>query len=286
MVYNILSLNGGGTSGLITAVILSHLEEETGKKSSELFDLIAGISTGSIIGGCISHGMSGKDVVDMYKEMIPKIFVKPAYAWQIWKPKYNAEVFEDILMQYLDYPLNQTRTKFMAHAVQINGEKIATKFWKSWQDDNIRTWRVVRASAAAPTYFEPACIDGDYYVDGAVCANNPSTCALAEAVKMGQTFDNTYILNLACTSSPGYQDASKIKGLWQWGLRIATIWVNTSDPLVDYQCQEFLGDNFYSVNPNSAKAVDFPDINILIALGDKLWAQHKKNILKNIQHKL
>jgi patatin-like phospholipase/acyl hydrolase len=53
---NILSLNGGGTSGLMTALILAKIENEYGNKHicCELFDLITGVSTGSIIGALLS----------------------------------------------------------------------------------------------------------------------------------------------------------------------------------------------------------------------------------------
>ncbi|MEM7026379.1 MAG: patatin-like phospholipase family protein, partial [Pseudomonadota bacterium] len=46
----ILSLDGGGIRGLISLEILRHLEEATGKPIAELFDVVAGTSTGGIIG--------------------------------------------------------------------------------------------------------------------------------------------------------------------------------------------------------------------------------------------
>jgi patatin-like phospholipase/acyl hydrolase len=45
----VLSIDGGGIRGIIPAVILTEIEERTGKAISDLFHLIAGTSTGGIL---------------------------------------------------------------------------------------------------------------------------------------------------------------------------------------------------------------------------------------------
>lgn len=50
----ILSVDGGGIRGIIPATILAHIEQETGKRISDLFHLIAGTSTGGIISLALS----------------------------------------------------------------------------------------------------------------------------------------------------------------------------------------------------------------------------------------
>ena len=49
-IVRILSLDGGGIRGIIPARILERIEEATGKSASDLFHLIAGTSTGGILG--------------------------------------------------------------------------------------------------------------------------------------------------------------------------------------------------------------------------------------------
>jgi uncharacterized protein len=45
----VLAIDGGGIRGIIPALVLARIEELTGRRACELFDLIAGTSTGGII---------------------------------------------------------------------------------------------------------------------------------------------------------------------------------------------------------------------------------------------
>ena len=52
----ILFLDGGGMKGLVQIEILSQLEEQTGRRITELFDWIVGASTGAIIALALVYG--------------------------------------------------------------------------------------------------------------------------------------------------------------------------------------------------------------------------------------
>ena len=45
----VLSIDGGGIRGLIPALVLAEIERRSGRRVFELFDLIAGTSTGGIL---------------------------------------------------------------------------------------------------------------------------------------------------------------------------------------------------------------------------------------------
>ena len=79
----ILSLDGGGIRGVIMAMILTHIERQTGKPVSESFDLIAGTSAGGLLAlGLTSPDEKGKpkysaeDVADMYEYIAKTVFTR------------------------------------------------------------------------------------------------------------------------------------------------------------------------------------------------------------------
>ena len=45
-------------------------------------------------------------------------------------------------------------------------------------------WLSVQASAAAPGYFPPVCVQGKEYVDGGLVANNPTMIAIEQALSL------------------------------------------------------------------------------------------------------
>jgi patatin-like phospholipase/acyl hydrolase len=56
-VFKVLSIDGGGIRGIIPAMILAEIEDRTGKPIAEMFDLIAGTSTGGILALGLPSGM-------------------------------------------------------------------------------------------------------------------------------------------------------------------------------------------------------------------------------------
>ena len=75
--YRILSIDGGGIRGIVPGRILSHIESLLGKRIGELFDMIAGTSTGGILTCALlfpdqkdpaKPGYSADEVVDLYFE--------------------------------------------------------------------------------------------------------------------------------------------------------------------------------------------------------------------------
>lgn len=78
---NVLSIDGGGIRGLIPALVLQRIEEETGTPTADLFDLIAGTSTGGILalgltlpddgeGAEESPRYTAQNLADLYRERV------------------------------------------------------------------------------------------------------------------------------------------------------------------------------------------------------------------------
>jgi uncharacterized protein len=77
----LLSIDGGGIRGIIPALVLQAIEERTGRRTAQLFDLIAGSSTGGILAaGLTLRGdddrprYSARDLIGLYEAEGPHIF--------------------------------------------------------------------------------------------------------------------------------------------------------------------------------------------------------------------
>ena len=78
----ILSIDGGGIRGIIPAIVLKKIEEETEQTTAKTFDLIAGTSTGGLLalglskdgGGGDQDRYTAEDLVKIYKDRGNDIF--------------------------------------------------------------------------------------------------------------------------------------------------------------------------------------------------------------------
>lgn len=211
----ILALDGGGVRGLISLGILKKLEdvlrkrapEPDGFRLSDYFDLIAGTSTGSIIASALALGWSVDEVKQLYDRLCPALFPQTR-TMGVLKFRRSAEGLATILNKHLgDMTLGTDRLKtgllVCAKRIDTDSAWILTnnpraKFWTStdgsfFPNRDYKLAMVVRASAAAPTYFEPVKIvinDGrgpfpkqeGLFVDGAISGhNNPALQAVLTA---------------------------------------------------------------------------------------------------------
>jgi patatin-like phospholipase/acyl hydrolase len=74
-IIRILSIDGGGIRGIIPARILQRIEEGTGdNRANDLFHLIAGTSTGGIIGCGLMKGKKAAEMAQLYADRGGDIF--------------------------------------------------------------------------------------------------------------------------------------------------------------------------------------------------------------------
>lgn len=201
----VLSIDGGGIRGLIPAAFLDQLEQRTGRHVFELFDYVAGTSTGGILAlGLGANRPAGqapytaRELVGLYQTQGPRIFSRSFFHRLVSLgsfngPKYPADGVEGVLRSYFgERRLKDARTNVLitAYALELH----CPFFFRSWQASAAATARthdfpireVARCTSAAPTYFAPSratAADGRSYalVDGGVYANNPALCAWVEA---------------------------------------------------------------------------------------------------------
>ncbi|XP_013165315.1 PREDICTED: calcium-independent phospholipase A2-gamma-like [Papilio xuthus] len=201
---NILSIDGGGIRGIIAIEILRHLEKLTGQKVQDMFDYIIGVSTGAIIAAVIGSGVGNLETANqMYHTLSKKMFGNTSLiggtSRLVWTHSYyDTEAWEKLLQENLrDCTLtecNRYNTPKMAlvSCVVSPGSRLAPFLFRTYEcgfrvrsvfagTPRAAVWHAVRASAAAPTYFDEFKLDGALHQDGGIMVNNPTGVGLHEA---------------------------------------------------------------------------------------------------------
>lgn len=201
---NILSIDGGGIRGIIAIEVLRHLERLTGRRVHELFDYIVGVSTGAIIAAVIGSGVGTLDTArHMYytlsREMFGNTSLLGGGARLMWTHSYyDTNAWEKMLQDNLrDCTLTQCNRNnapklAVVSCVVNNGSRLTPFLFRSysvgWRTRSVfpgtsraRLWHAVRASAAAPTYFDEFRLDGLLHQDGGIMVNNPTGVGVHEA---------------------------------------------------------------------------------------------------------
>jgi uncharacterized protein len=183
----ILSLDGGGTKGIVTIAMLEKLEqqlrmllpqkEKDGFRLNQYFDYIGGTSTGSIIAVLLSLGYSIEKIKDYYFTLGKQIFnncEKRGFGRYFSKiPTYNHSAIEEYLSSILgDMKLgDKSLLNLLAiFAKNTDSNNIWTfnnnpqSMYYDYPKDNEDHWYpnkeqylkdLIRASTAAPVYFPP-----------------------------------------------------------------------------------------------------------------------------------
>ncbi len=73
-IKRILSIDGGGIKGALPAGFLAQVEEATGERIVDHFDLIVGTSTGGIIAIGLGLGVSASEILSLFRQDGPVIF--------------------------------------------------------------------------------------------------------------------------------------------------------------------------------------------------------------------
>jgi hypothetical protein len=221
MSFKILSLDGGGIRGVVTARILQEVERQIqkhqGKSLHEYFDLIAGTSTGSILTAGIAAQKQSVELIQLYREQGRQIF--PIHRKERYKkmprfiqplleafspPKYAHQGLIDALTGVLGYKRIQDIEKPIILILAYDTLYRNTTFFTNchpdvgarWYDE-CYLWQICTASAAAPTFFPPYKLEpvnkekfGHWvfpHIDGGVSANNPALAALSLVMGLSQS---------------------------------------------------------------------------------------------------
>jgi predicted acylesterase/phospholipase RssA len=259
----ILSIDGGGIRGIIPALVLAEIERRTGQRIADLFDLVAGTSTGGILAlgltipKCAGAPLySAQRFVELYEHQGARIFhrslLRAMFAIDnlTWN-KYPSGGVEQVLEEYF----GESRLRDAVTDVLITSYEIERRFPFFFKSRNARrrpdydflAREVARATSAAPSYFEPMKIssgtNSEYYtlIDGGVFANNPAACALVEA-RATQDASEYLVVSLGTGSLMRSLplNLAKYWGAALWAKPVLDIVFDGVSSTVDYQLDQLL----------------------------------------------
>ena len=108
------------------------------------------------------------------------------------------------------------------------------------------------------------------YVDGGMVANNPSSCALAEALHPDtgkQRLEDVVLISVGTGDSPrAIPSTNGDWGVAQWGLSLVYILFEGSSGLADFQCSQILAGRYRRVNMNLPHGIGLDDVSRIDAL--------------------
>jgi predicted patatin/cPLA2 family phospholipase len=197
----ILSLDGGGTRGVLSIAFLKEILKRVDRNLEpyQMFDLICGTSTGGIIATLLgAQQASLAEAEVLYDAFIDKIFAQrsnlrlvteqAAYDGRDWE-----KILYDMCGDQLLLDSNQHDcARVFCVSTKVNVNPPLPNLWRNYNYPpgqrarypgacRVNTFTAIRATTAAPTFFTPVQWENGLYCDGALVANNPTAIALQEA---------------------------------------------------------------------------------------------------------
>lgn len=303
MAYFILSLDGGGIRGVLTATALARLQQRC--PFLERVDLLAGTSTGGILALGLAKGMAPSAMSDLYRQEGSRIFG----ARDLWdriagpvdeafRADYGMEALEAALKPHFggltlgDLPKRVLIPTFDvdAPATEETPAQWRPKFLHNFPGPNsdgaVSVLEAALRTAAAPTYFPSR----GHYIDGGVVANNPSTCAIAKAIKTGVALRDIHLLSVGTGYNPqripgGSGDWGKL----QWATTVLQMVLEGTSGMAKYQCQQLLGDRYHRIQVELEDVIEMDDarqIDELVELGNHVDLADAHSFLSKIPREL
>lgn len=278
--FQALALTGGGYRGLFTAKALAVIEEHLQKPIGQCFDLTCGTSIGGIVALAVAFEVPMSKVVEVFLKHGEKIFPlheppsgKLGVGWDLVKHSKKA--------RYSTTPLREAITELIPagttlgeaiHPVAIPAVNVTqgkpqvfkTRHKREWNRDwKLKAVDVALATAAAPTFFELAEVQGCLYADGGLFANAPDLVAAheaehffevsAEALRILSVGTTTQSYSLSFSSGRDFGIAD-----WMQDQRLFSVMISAQQQFVDQLVSHRLKERYFRIDhePSQEQAKD------------------------------
>ena len=289
--YNVLSLDGGGLRGIITATLLERIEATTPGFLANV-DLIAGTSTGGILALALAKGLKPYTIMRMYLDHGAEIFHrslsrKIGGLLGLTNAKYDNDGLRKVLQEVFgDDKLKDLGKRVAVTAFKLDDQSTSPPTWRPKifhnypgedSDGEERIVDIAMYTSSAPTFFPST----NGYVDGGTCANNPSVVALAQALdprsQLGRARDLSSIRLLSvgtgenATCLPG---GRLDWGVGQWAAPLVNILLDSVAGIADFQCRQILREKYFRLQVELPEDKKIPmdsinDLSLMLGIGQQ-----------------
>ncbi|CAL9683106.1 unnamed protein product [Knipowitschia caucasica] len=225
----VLAIDGGGTRGLLALQTLNKLETLTGKRVHELFDYICGVSTGAILAFMLGiFQIPLEECEQMYRKLGTDVFKQNVIVGTVkmgWSHAfYDSEIWENILKErmgersMIESARDPQCPKVSAVSTIVNrGLPLKAHVFRNYRlmpgtrshylgDCKHKMWQAIRASSAAPGYFQEFVLGKDLHQDGGLLINNPTALAIHECKNL---WPNTPLQCVLSLGTGRYEEGGK-----------------------------------------------------------------------------
>ncbi len=276
----ILSIDGGGIRGLVSCLWLGGAEDvltQAGRPGLlRNFDLLAGTSSGALIACGLGMGLSPATIAELFRRRRHDIF--PGMVERLWSrtsrlfrdgisaPRYDAKGLENVLQEVFGQTtLGQLQLPVMVTSYDtVSRDAVIFKSFKP-EHQHLPVWKVCRASTAAPTYFPayPMRVEGKAcaLIDGGVVANNPTACAVAEALRHDKLVDQCSDLVVLSVGSGRRNRPIPLRqaqewGALEWAVPIIDVLFDGNTDSVDYIARQLVGPGYFRLQTDLLAQLD------------------------------
>ncbi|EXB39375.1 Patatin group A-3 [Morus notabilis] len=214
----ILSIDGGGTTGIVAGAALIHLEDQIRLKTgdphaqiADFFDLVAGTGIGAILAAMIAADdgsgrplFNAREAVNAIAEKNPELFKVKLTGVFRRRRRFSGVSMENVLKEVFkrdqDGKVLTLKDTVKPLIVPCFDLKSSAPFVFSRADAtespsfDFELWKVCRATSATPSLFKPfnlSSVDGKTScsaVDGGLVMNNPTAAAVTHALHNKRDF--------------------------------------------------------------------------------------------------
>jgi uncharacterized protein len=288
--FRILSCDGGGIRGVLTAVLLDRLVTAYPgllQDRADTITMFAGTSTGAILALGLAAGLTPAQIRDLYV-INGKLIFDSSWARDVVEigglsgSKYDNVNLKQILLETFGAKkLQDLHPRVLIASFSLDNQadpstrtwnpKFFHNFTGTDSDGESLVVDVALSSSAAPTYFPSYGV----FIDGGVIANNPSVAAIAQVLDgRNQATERTTLTGIKLLSVGTGVSLQYVAGVdhdWgdaQWIKPILNVMMDGSVGVADFECQQLLGSSYCRVDPvfPAGKSFAMDDVSKIVDL--------------------